>query len=200
MSKLNVAQVMNQKFILEFNGALAMENAGIERLQSRINETLIPEAKQRMEKHLQESKVHQNRLQQLISSLGGDPTSEKLGLPIPQYPAPMLEEMNNTMTRQEWELKRAEEDLINETAETLCYLMLIQKAQVAGGIYQNAIEPLSWNMNDEAKMADWIKTNSPSMLSKLWPEIQQAITSASSPASVPNSAPPSYSAASSQSQ
>jgi ferritin-like metal-binding protein YciE len=199
MSKLNVAEVMNQKFILELNGALAMENAGIERLQARINETLIPEAKQQMEKHLQESKVHQERLHQLINTLGGDPTSEKLGLPIPQYPASMLEAMNNTMTRQEWELKRAEEDLINEDAETLCYLMLIQKAQVAGGIFQNTIEPLSLNMNDEAKMADWIKTNSPSMLSKLWPEIQQAISSASSPTSVPDSAPPSHSA-SSQSQ
>ena len=58
--------------------------------------------------------------------------------------------------------------------------MLIQKAQMAGGVFQDAIEPLSLNMNDEAKMADWIKTNSPAMLSQLWPQIQSAVASASS--------------------
>lgn len=92
----------------------------------------------------------------------------------------MPEMMKNTMTKQEWELKRSEEDLINESAETIFYQMLIQKAQIAGGVFQDAIEPLSLNMNDEAKMADWIKTNSPGMLSQLWPQIQSAVASASS--------------------
>ena len=34
MSKINVAEIMTQKFALELNAALAMENAGIERLQT----------------------------------------------------------------------------------------------------------------------------------------------------------------------
>jgi ferritin-like metal-binding protein YciE len=169
MSKINIAEIMSQKFALELNGALAMENAGIERLQERIEETILPEAKQQMQHHLQESLVHQKRLQQLITNIGGTPIEEKLGLPIPKYPRSMLEMMKNTMTKQEWELKRSEEDLINESAEVICYQMLIQKAQMAGGVFQNAIEPLSLNMNDESKMADWIKTNSPGMLAQLWP-------------------------------
>jgi ferritin-like metal-binding protein YciE len=183
MSKINVAEIMSQKFALELNGALAMENAGMERLQTRIDETLLPDAKQQMQHHLQESLVHQQRLQQLITNLGGKPTEEKMGLPIPKYPQSMAEMMKNTMTKQEWELKRSEEDLINESAETICYQMLIHKAQMAGGVFQNAIEPLSLNMNDEAKMADWIKTNSPGMMIQLWPQIQAAIASASSPSS-----------------
>jgi ferritin-like metal-binding protein YciE len=183
MSKINIAEIMSQKFALELNGALAMENAGMERLQTRIDETLLPDAKQQMQHHLQESLVHQQRLQQLITNLGGKPTEEKMGLPIPKYPQSMAEMMKNTMTKQEWELKRSEEDLINESAETICYQMLIQKAQMAGGVFQNAIEPLSLNMNDEAKMADWIKTNSPGMMIQLWPQIQAAIASASSPSS-----------------
>jgi len=183
MSKINVAEIMSQKFALELNGALAMENAGMERLRTRIDETLLPEAKQQMQHHLQESLVHQERLQQLITNLGGEPTEEKLGLPLPKFPQPMAEMMKNTMTKQEWELKRSEEDLINESAETICYQMLIQKAQMAGGVFQNAIEPLSLNMNDEAKMADWIKTNSPGMMIQLWPQIQAAIASSSSPSS-----------------
>jgi ferritin-like metal-binding protein YciE len=182
MSKINVSSVMAQKFALELNAALAMENSGIERLQMRINETLLPEPKQKMQDHLEESLLHQKRLKQLITMIGGTPLEgEKLGLPIPKYPQSMAEMMKNTMTKQEWELKRSEEDLINESAETIFYQMLIQKAQIAGGIFQDAIEPLSLNMNDEAKMADWIKTNSPGMLSQLWPQIQSAIASASSP-------------------
>jgi ferritin-like metal-binding protein YciE len=182
MSKINVSSIMAQKFALELNAALAMENAGIERLQMRINETLLPEAKQQMQHHLEESLIHQKRLKQLITMIGGNPLEgEKLGLPIPKYPQSMAEMMKNTMTKQEWELKRSEEDLINESAETIFYQMLIQKAQMAGGVFQDAIEPLSLNMNDEAKMADWIKTNSPGMLSQLWPQIQSAIASASSP-------------------
>lgn len=182
MSKINVSAIMSQKFALELNAALAMENAGIERLQMRINETLLPEAKQQMQHHLEESLLHQKRLKQLITMIGGTPLEgEKLGLPIHKYPQSMAEMMKNTMTKQEWELKRSEEDLINESAETIFYQMLIQKAQMAGGVFQDAIEPLSLNMNDEAKMADWIKTNSPGMLSQLWPQIQSAVASASSP-------------------
>ena len=67
MTKLDTADLMRQKFILELNGALAMENAGIDRLQTRISETIVPEAKQRMELHMKESLEHQN----LITILGG---------------------------------------------------------------------------------------------------------------------------------
>ena len=47
----------------------------------------------------------------------------------------MAEMMKNTMTRHEWELKRAEEDLILENAEIICYFMLIQKVKMVGGIF-----------------------------------------------------------------
>src|SRR5919112_1213100 len=179
MSKINLTQIMMQKFALELNGALAMENAGIERLQTRIEETLLPEAKLQMQHHLQESLEHQKRLHHLITNIGGKPTEEKLGLPLPRYPQSIMDLMKNTMTKQEWELKRSEEDLINESAETICYQMLIQKAQMAGGDFLNAIEPMSLNMKDEASMADWIKTNTPGMMAQLWPQIQSAVATAS---------------------
>jgi hypothetical protein len=38
-------------------------------------------------------------------------------------------------------------------------------------------------MKDEAKMAEWIRTNAPGMMAHLWPQIESAIASASSPAS-----------------
>jgi ferritin-like metal-binding protein YciE len=183
MSKLDAAEILIQKFALEWNSALAMENAGIERLKSRIEEVTLPEAKQKMQIHLQESVEHQKRLQQLISSIGGTPTQEKLGLPLPSYPEIIMKMMINSMTKQEWELKKAEQDMIVENAEVTCYLMLIGKAQMAGGVFSNAIEPLSQNMKDEQNMVEWIKTNSPGMLAQLWPQIQSAIASSSSPTS-----------------
>jgi len=130
MSKPTI-DIMNQKFILELNAALAMENAGVERLQTRIEETSLPEAKQRLEHHLEESQQHQQLLQQLIGNINGSPTSEKLGLPLPlpSYPQDMNAMMDKTMTKQEYELKRSEEDMIIENAEVCCYLMMIQKCQ-----------------------------------------------------------------------
>jgi len=176
MSKPTI-DIMNQKSILELNAALAMENAGVERLQTRIEETSLPEAKQRLEHHLEESQQHQQLLQQLIGNINGSPTSEKLGLPLPlpSYPQDMNAMMDKTMTKQEYELKRSEEDMIIENAEVCCYLMMIQKCQMAGGVFLDAIGPLSKIMNDEQEQADWIKTNSPAMLAQLWPKIQSAV-------------------------
>ncbi len=175
-----IMEIMNQKFILDFNAALAMENAGVERLQTRIEEASLPEAKAQLEHHLQESQEHQKRLQQLISTIGGEPTQEKIGLPLPSYPQTIFQKMTNLATKQDIELKKTEEDMIIENAEVACYLMLIGKAQIAGGSFQNAIEPLSLNLKDEQNMVDWIKTNSPGMLSQLWPKMQSAIATSTS--------------------
>ena len=41
-----IIDIMNQKFNLELNAVLAMENAGIERLQTRIEEVSLPETRQ----------------------------------------------------------------------------------------------------------------------------------------------------------
>src|SRR5215208_2549731 len=173
MSKPTI-DIMNQKFILELNAALAMENAGVERLQTRIEETSLPEAKQQ----------HQQLLQQLIANLNGKSTSEKLGLPLPSYPQDMKAMMDKTMTKQEYELKRSEEDMIIENAEVCCYLMMIQKCQMAGGVFLDAIGPLSKIMNDEQQQADWIKTHSPGMLAQLWPKIQSAVAASTPPFSL----------------
>src|SRR5918992_31432 len=151
MSKPTI-DLMNQKFILELNAALAMENAGVERLQTRITEASLPEAKQRLEYHLQESLQHQKILEHLISTIGGQPTQEKLGLPLPSYPTAMKE--------------------------------MMEKCQMAGGKYLDAIAPLSKNMQDEQEQADWIKTHSPGMLTQLWPKIQSAVATNAPPFSL----------------
>jgi hypothetical protein len=52
--------------------------------------------------------------------------------------------------------------------------MLIEKAQMTEAKFLNAVEPLLLNLKDEQEMVEWIKTNSPEMLSKLWPKIHSA--------------------------
>lgn len=101
MSNSNANQILSQKFILGLNGALAMENAGLERLQSRIQEATLPDIRQQLEHHAQETTEHQKRLQQLITNMGGQPTEEKLGLPTPKFPQSMLDMMNNTLSKED---------------------------------------------------------------------------------------------------
>ena len=74
------------KFLLYLNSSLAMENAALERVQRRVQQTILEDARQQLQNHLEETKQHQDRLQQLITKLGGSPTQEKGQLPIAMPP------------------------------------------------------------------------------------------------------------------
>ena len=73
---------INSKFVEFVNEAYAAENAAIDRINSRIEETPFPEMRQRLEHHLQETISQQNRLSQIIFKLGGEPTDTKAHLPV----------------------------------------------------------------------------------------------------------------------
>ena len=66
-----------QKLTLYLNDALAIENAAVQRLQSRIKQTEIENAKQRLQLHLQETREQQNRLKHLISDLSSGKSATK---------------------------------------------------------------------------------------------------------------------------
>lgn len=57
-SNPNSYDILNQKFILGLNGGLAMENAGIVRLQTRMQEISLPDVKLQFEHHLKETAEH----------------------------------------------------------------------------------------------------------------------------------------------
>ena len=71
---------LNDDLILYLNTALAMENAALERVQSRIQKTILEDAKQQLQHHSEETKKQQDRLRHLITKIGGIPTREKGGL------------------------------------------------------------------------------------------------------------------------
>jgi ferritin-like metal-binding protein YciE len=166
-----------QKLILHLNEALAIENAAVQRLQSRIKHTKIENVKQRLQVHLEETKGQQDRLKQLISDLGNGhknaATKDKAQLPIPTPPKSLTNIFGKMMTSAESELTAAKEDAIVENAEIILYDMLTHLAERLNAT--NAIAILSQNLSEERSMADWIKTNMPDMVVQLWPEIEASI-------------------------
>jgi ferritin-like metal-binding protein YciE len=166
-----------QKLTLHLNEALAIENAAVQRLQSRIKQTKIENVKQRLQAHLEETKGQQDRLKKLISDLGNGQknaaTKDKAQLPIPSPPKSLTNIFGSMMTSAEYELKAAKEDAIVENAEIILYDMLTHLAERMNAA--NAIAILSESLSEERAMADWIKTNTPDMVAQLWPEIEDSI-------------------------
>ena len=167
----------HQKLTLHLNEALALENAAVQRLQSRIKQTKIENVKQRLQAHLEETKGQQDRLKQLISDLGNGQksgaTKDKAQLPIPTAPKSLTKIFGNMMTSAESELKAAKEDAVVENAEIIIYDMLTHLAERMNAT--NAIAVLSQSLSEERSMADWIKTNMPDMVAQLWPEIEASL-------------------------
>ena len=143
------------RLLIYLNDALAMENASVERLQSRTEETEIEELKIALQKHLQETRQQQERLEQIITNIGGKPTEEKAGLPILTSPKSIAEDMENKATTVEWQLKYAEQDAIIENAEVVGYDMLIQWAIKVN--VENVIPVLMQNLKEEGDMRMWLK-------------------------------------------
>jgi len=165
-----------QKLTLYLNEALSIENIGVQRLQSRIKQTKIENVKQQLQLHLEETRGQQDRLKQLISDLGGGKvaaTKDKAQLPIPTPPKSLAKIAGKMMTPAELELKGAKEDAVVEKSEIILYDMLIRMAHLMK--VEEAISVLTQNLSEERSMADWIKINTPEMITQLWPEIEASV-------------------------
>jgi ferritin-like metal-binding protein YciE len=166
-----------QKLTLHLTEALAIENAAIQRLQSRIKHTKIENLKQRLQLHLEETRGQQDRLKQLILDLGNGrksaATKDKAQLPILVPPKSLSKISGKLMTAAELELKAAKEDAVVENAEIILYDILTHLAERMNAA--NAVAVLTQSLSEERSMADWIKTNTPDMVAQLWPEIEASI-------------------------
>ncbi len=155
---------------------MAIENAAIQRLQSRIKQTKIENLKQRLQLHLEETRGQQDRLKQLILDLGNggkSATKDKAQLPILVPPKSLSKIFGKMMTSAELELEAAKEDAVVENAEIILYDILTHLAERMNAA--NAIAVLTQSLSEERSMADWIKTNTPDMVAQLWPEIEASI-------------------------
>ena len=77
MPGLTENKLNKDKFIEYLNELLSAENAVVERLNKRIQETQFEESKKILRKELEQEMNHQSRLRGLISEYGGIPTNAK---------------------------------------------------------------------------------------------------------------------------
>jgi ferritin-like metal-binding protein YciE len=164
---------LEEKLAQYLNEALSFENAAVSRLQSRIKEIQLEDAKQQLQQHLEVTREQQNRLKQLITNLGARPTNDSGQLPILVPPRALANTLKKSMTSAEQQIKSAKEDLVIENAEVTMYDTLLQVAQLMNA--GDAVPVLNQNLAEERAMADWIRANTPAMITQLYPEIQSSI-------------------------
>jgi ferritin-like metal-binding protein YciE len=192
----------NQKIVQYLNDALAMENASEDRIQSRLQETIVDDTRTQLQDHLEETRNQKDRLKQIITSHGGEPTDAKAELPIlkpntidlvrddvksssttksindaassdsqgnPSVKS-IVKETDNIRLAAEKELIQTERDAVIEHAEIVKYKMLMEIAKKVGAM--DAIPVIQQNLKEEEQMANWIISNTPNMLRRLWAQIE----------------------------
>lgn len=192
----------NQKIVQYLNDALAMENAAEDRILSRLQQTIVDDTRVQLQDHLEETRNQKDRLKQIITSHGGEPTEAKAELPILKpntidlvrdhtTSSSTAKSSNNTGSRDlqvnssvksivnetdnvrlvaEKELIQTERDAIIEHAEIVKYKMLMEIAKRIGAM--DAIPVIDQNLREEEQMANWIIANTPSLLRRLWAQIE----------------------------
>jgi ferritin-like metal-binding protein YciE len=148
------------------NLALSYENAGVDRLEKRLSESIDPEVKQRLDRHLAQTKEQQTRLRETIKSLGGEPIMEMGRLPIPEPPQSLKSMIESGSTPNETEVWESLNDLIVEKAETIMYKGGIQALELLKAD-KKAIKNLEKNLKEEEAFANWLEKNNPRIAKRL---------------------------------
>jgi ferritin-like metal-binding protein YciE len=183
----------NNKFIDHLNEVVSIENAAIERLERRIQETAIQDSKKILQQHLQEEKEQQRRLIDLISTYGKKTTDSKaelisLLLLTNEARDKMKKDnvdtgndtnttkisniihhsnnINNTkMTPEETEILTTKEDALIKNNEISAYKTILKIAKEV--MDKDAIDILKHNLQEKESMYDKIKSSESKMLNEI---------------------------------
>lgn len=192
----------NQKIVQYLNDALAMENASEERIQSRLEETIVDDTRVQLQNHLEETRNQKDRLKQIITSHGGEPTNAKAELPTlkPNTIDLVRDDVTSSSTAKsadnggssdlqhnssiksivkETDNVRlaAERELIQTERDAIIENAEIVKYKILLEIAKrvgamDAIPVIDENLKQEAQMANWIIANTPNLLRRLWAQIE----------------------------
>jgi ferritin-like metal-binding protein YciE len=149
--------------------ALSYENAAIDRLEKRLQESIVPEVKQKIKQHLQQTREQQQRLKDRINALGGgemEPFAEKGRLPIPEPPRSLKMMIESNSSEKEKEVWESLNDLIIERAEAIMYRGGIQALELLKAD-KKTIKALQKNLKEEEAFGDWLEKNNPKIARKL---------------------------------
>lgn len=186
-NKNNVQSKSN--LVEDLNEILSVENASIDRLISRIDQTSLQELNRRLKQHLEETYLQKNRLQRIITELRGKPTYAKADLSRLAPPATISMKKRSIKTAEskkednvrdnsmpeEDELVRIKQDRIIEFNELEGYESLIQTMQTMDMPQQHEITLLlEQSMQEEESMAYWYKIHEPLVIDNLWPKMIHA--------------------------
>src|SRR5215207_1163696 len=186
-NKNNVRSKSN--LVEDLNEILSIENASIDRIISRIDQTSLQELNRRLKQHLEETYLQKSRLQRIITELGGKPTYAKADLSRSAPPATISMKKRSIKTAEskkednvrdnsmpeEDELVRIKQDRIIEFNELKGYESLIQTMQTMDMPQQHEITLLlEQSVQEEESMAHWYKINEPLVIDKLWPKMIHA--------------------------
>lgn len=156
--------------IAGLNLALSYENAAVDRLEKRLSESIVPEVKDRLRHHLEQTKEQQERIRERIKALGGRelgmPTYEKGRLPIPEPPKQLKMMIESTSSEKEREVWESLNDLIIERAEAIMYKGGIQALELLKAD-KKTIKALERNLKEEESFGNWLEKNNPRIAKRL---------------------------------
>jgi len=157
--------------IAGLNLALSYENAAVDRLEKRLSESIVPEVKDRLRHHLEQTKEQQERIRERIKALGGrelgmEPTYEKGKLPIPEPPRHLKMMIESTSSEKEREVWESLNDLIIERAEAIMYKGGIQALELLKAD-KKTVKALERNLKEEESFGNWLEKNNPRIAKRL---------------------------------
>jgi len=192
----------NQKIIQYLNDALAMENASEDRLQSRIQDSIVENTRIELQNHLEETRSQKERLKQIITGHGGEPTQAKAELPLlkpntidlvrddltsrssagsssnRQLQEPQSNSSVETIVRETDDVRLApEKELIQTERDAIIEYAEIVKYKMLLEIAKkvgamDAIPVIDQNLKEEEQMANWIIASTPALLRRVWAQIE----------------------------
>jgi ferritin-like metal-binding protein YciE len=181
---------INSKYIEYLNEALSAENAAVDRITSRIDETPLPQIKQRYQQHLEETRAQQDRLSQIITQLGEEPTDSKANLPELKPPSTMMlkktikdtiksvtDDKKDNPLPEEMEFLKIKQDVTIEGSEIVSYEALIEVTKRIPNLNSDQIIPLlKQSLEEEMNMKKWCTENMPMVVDNLLPKILSAVS------------------------
>ena len=174
------------ELIDKLNEALSSENASVDRIILRIDQTPIQEVKQRLKQHLKETNIQKSRLGRIIIRLGEKPTDVKADLSR-SFVSTTMPDGNNPSRKvksktedngltysmpEEYELVQIRLDFAIEHDELMAYDSLIRRMKEMDMPRKHEnISLLDKSMQEEESMVYWYKIQTPLILDNLWPKI-----------------------------
>lgn len=131
-----------------------------------LSQSIVPEIKEKLNRHLVQTREQQERLKERIRMLGGEPITEKGGLPIPEPPQMLKSIIESRSTDSQREAFESLNDLIIERAEAIMYEGGIQALELLKAD-KKTIKILQRNLKEEEAFGNWLEKNNPRIAKRL---------------------------------